>query len=353
MSEKTELPTAHKLRKAREEGQIAKSKDFTQALLIGALFGYTLVMAGSIFGKFGEMLSLPGQLYGMAFRDAVSMAMVSILRYALEIMMPYLLIVIVVGIGAEALQTGMLISFKALMPKADKLNPITNLKQMFSMKNFVEFAKSCLKVLFLTFLVYFVVRDALGTMVKIPFAGIGGAGLVLGEMMRLLTINTFVCFGAIALLDVMWQRYSHVKELMMSMDEIKQEYKQMEGDPHMKGHRKEMARDIALGEDGPVRDATVVVTNPTHIAVALWYEEGTTPLPIVLAKGEGARAERIKKLALDYDVPVLQNIPLARALHAQAGLSEFIPSELIEPVAELLLTLRRMAEERDKEGFDG
>ncbi|RYX93964.1 MAG: EscU/YscU/HrcU family type III secretion system export apparatus switch protein [Comamonadaceae bacterium] len=353
MSEKTELPTAHKLRKAREDGQIAKSKDFTQALLIGALFGYTLVMAGSIFGKFGEMLSLPGQLYGMDFRDAVSMASIAILRYALEILMPYLLIVIVVGIGAEALQTGMLISFKALMPKADKLNPITNLKQMFSMKNFVEFVKSCLKVVFLTFLVYFVVRDSLDTMVKIPFAGIGGAGLALGEMMRLLTINTFICFGAIALLDLMWQRYSHVKGLMMSMDEIKQEYKQMEGDPHMKGHRKEMARDIALGDDtAPVRDATVVVTNPTHFAVALWYEDGKTPLPVVLAKGEGARAERIKKIALEYEVPVLENVPLARALYAQAGISEFIPSELIEPVAELILTLRRMAEEREEEEHD-
>ena len=355
MSEKTELPTAHKLRQAREEGQVAKSKDFTQALLIGALFGYTLVMAGDIFTKFGEMVSLPGQLYGMDFRAAVAMAMVALVRYGLEILLPYLLIVLVVGIFSETLQTGLLISFKALMPKGDKLNPITNLKQMFAMKNFVEFIKSCLKVVFLTFLVYFVVRDSLDTMIKIPLAGIGAAGLALGEMMRLLTINTFVCFGAIALLDMIWQRYSHIKGLMMSMDEIKQEYKQMEGDPHMKGHRKEMAREIAMGDQAAevTRDATVVVTNPTHIAVALWYEDGTTPLPIVLVKGEGALAERIKAIALEEEIPVLENVPLARALFARAGMAEFIPSEFIEPVAEVLLTLRRMAEEREEEELDG
>lgn len=354
MSEKTERPTDHKIREARKEGQVAKSKDFTQALLIGALFGYTLVMAGDIFKTLGEMIALPGQLHGMQFKDALAIALGALLRKAVELLWPYVLIVIVVGLFAETLQTGMLLTFKALIPKGERLDPVANLKQVFSMKNVVEFVKSCLKVAFLGFLVYFVVRDSLDTMIKIPLAGIGAAGLALGEMMRVLITNTFICFAGIALLDMVWQRYNYIKGLMMSMDEIKQEYKQMEGDPHMKGHRKELAREIAMGQMVErTRDASVVVTNPTHVAVALFYEEGKTPLPIVLSKGEGYVAEAIKRVAEEEGIPILQNIPLARALLGKAQLGQYIPSELIEPVAELLLTLRKISEQRDEEDFDG
>lgn len=352
MAEKTEQPTDHKIRKAREDGQVAKSKDFTQALLFGALFGYALTTAGDTMRRFGEMLSLPAQLYGMDFRDAAATATTGLVRLGAEILAPYVLLVLVIGIFGEALQTGLLVSFKALAPKGDKLNPVTNLQQMFTMKNLMEFVKSCLKVVFLTFLVFFVVRDSLDTMTKLPLAGIGAAGLALGEMMRLLTINTFVCFGAIALLDLVWQRYQYIKGLMMSMEEIKQEYKQMEGNPHMKSHRKELAREIALGDMVEnTRKASVVVTNPTHVAVGLYYEEGKTPLPVVVSKGEGHVAEAIRKVAEEEGIPILQNIPLARALLAQGQLNQFIPSELIEPVAELLLALRKVAEQRE-EDFD-
>ncbi|MRD47075.1 EscU/YscU/HrcU family type III secretion system export apparatus switch protein [Caenimonas koreensis DSM 17982] len=353
MSEKTERPTDHRIRKAREDGQVAKSKDFTQALLIGALFGYTLVMAGDIFKTMGEMVALPGQLYGMDFKDAVAISLSTLWRKAAELLVPYLLIVIVIGVFGETIQTGLLLSFKALLPKGDKLNPIANLKQMFTMKNLVEFIKSCLKVTFLMFLVYFVVRDSLDTMIKIPLAGIGAAGLALGEMMRVLTINTFICFAVIAVFDLAWQRYSYIKGLMMSMEEIKQEYKQMEGDPHMKGHRKELAREIAMGEMvANTRKASVVVTNPTHVAVGLFYEESKTPLPVVVCKGEGGIAEAIKRVAEQEGIPVLQNVPLARALLSQAQVAQYIPSELIEPVAELLLAMRKLTEKIDEHEDD-
>ncbi|HVZ45034.1 MAG TPA: type III secretion system export apparatus subunit SctU [Ramlibacter sp.] len=352
-SDKTEKPTDHRLRKAREDGQVAKSRDFTQALLMGSLFGYTVVAGPRIMTKLGEMMAMPAQLHGMNFHDSAAMAIAALLRDAIALLAPYILIVLVIGIFAETLQTGLLVSFKALEPKGEKLDPVKNLQQMFSIKNIMEFVKSTLKVLFLGFLVYFVVRDSLDTMIKIPLAGIGGAGIALSEMLRILVINMFVCFAAIALLDMVWQRYQHIKNLMMSMEEIKQEYKQLEGDPHMKGHRKKLAREIALGEMVErTRSASVVVTNPTHVAVSLYYEEGKTPLPIVLSKGEGHIAEMIKKVAEEEGIPVLQNIPLARALLSRAQLGQYIPSELIEAVAEVLLALRRLKEERKEEDFD-
>jgi type III secretion protein U len=159
--------------------------------------------------------------------------------------------------------------------------------------------------------------------------------------------TTFIAYGVIAVFDFAYQRYSHIKGLMMSMDEIKQEYKQMEGDPHVKGHRRQLAQEIAMGEMvEKTRKASVVVTNPTHYAVALYYDEEETPLPIVLSKGQDLVAQQIVRVAKEEGIPVMQNVPLTRALMSTAEIDQYIPSELIEPVAEVLRALQRMADER-------
>lgn len=346
--EKTEPPTEHKLRKAREDGQVAKSKDFTQTLLLGALFGYTLVDSENVVRHLVDIMMAPSTVYGMPFRGAVSIAVSQALESTLWLIAPYILIVIVVSIFAETMQSGLLFAFKVLMPKADKLNPVNNVKQMFSMKNIVEFVKSNLKVAFLTALVWTVIRDALDSLIKIPAGGMAAVGLAVVSTMTTMIANTFVAYGAIALFDMVYQRYSHIKGLKMSMEEIKQEYKQMEGDPHVKGHRKQLAQEIAMGEMVEnTRKASVVVTNPTHFAVALYYKEGETPLPIVLSKGQDLIAQQIVRVAVEEGIPVMQNVPLARALMSTASLNQYIPSDLIEPVAEVLQALQRIAEERE------
>lgn len=352
-SEKTEQPTPGRLRKAREDGQVAKSRDFTQILLMVALIGWSLSQFGSIMSTFGELLSMPGRLYGLQFRESMPILVAMSVRISIELLLPYLLIVLVVGVFSEAIQTGGLISFKALLPRGDRLNPVNNAQQMFAMKNFIEFFKNCLKVVVLSVIVYLVVRDSLAPLVKVPSAGLGAAGLALGEMMRVLAVQTAVVFGAIALADLVWQRHQYVKGLMMSMDEIKQEYKQMEGDPHMKGHRKELAREIAMG-DGveQTRKSSVVVANPTHLSVALLYKQGETPLPMVMAKGAGAVALAMREAAREEGIPVVHNIPLARALMKKVRVGEYIPTELLEPVADLLLTVRRLEQERLMETID-
>ena len=349
-SEKTEQPTAHKLQQAREEGQVAKSKDFTQALLFGALFAYTLADAKHLLRILVELIQFPMALYGMGFRDAAAIEISNFVYFGMQLLLPYIGIVILVGVFGETLQTGLLMTFKALIPKADKLNPASNLKQIFSAKNFVEFVKSLLKVTFLTAVVYFVVRNSLDPLIKIPAAGISGVGAALGEMMKSLVIFIFTGFGAVALADMVYQRYSHIKGLMMSLQEIEQEHKQMEGDPHVKRHRREVAKEIAMGEMVErTRKASVVVTNPTHIAVALFYADGETPLPVILGIGQGVIAERMKRIAQEESIPVMQNIPVARALLKTGHIGQYIPSELVEPVAEVLLAIRRLAIEESME----
>lgn len=356
MSEKTERPTDQRLRQAREEGNVAKSKDFTETVLMGGLLIYTLLAGSLIVRTLAEMMLLPGQLYGMPFRDALALLMVAVLDKAIELLLPFIGLVIFLGIGVEALQTGFNVSFKAMAPKGERLDPIKNLKQMFSMKNLVEFIKSIFKLGVLSTVVYLVIRDAIQPLSKIPLAGIGAVGLAFTDMMVQLTTWTFLAFAAIAVLDFLWQRYQYTKSLMMSIEEVKQEFKQMEGDPHVKSHRREFAKELIMGDEATAtRDASVVVTNPTHLAVALYYEEGQTPLPMVLAKGEGAVAEAMKRVAEEEGIPIMRDVPLARALMSEAQVNQYIPSELIEPVAHLLVALRRMAEARDEaqeKGFD-
>jgi type III secretion protein U len=344
-SEKTEQPTDHKLRKAREDGQVAKSKDFTQALLMGALLGYMLGNSEDFIHYLVEMMVFPTELYGLEFRAALPLLIDSMLISLIKLLLPIILIVISIAIFGETIQTGLLLAFKVLIPKGDKLNPVSNLKQMFSMKNIMEFFKSILKVCFLSVLVFMVIRDSLYPLILIPAAGLAGAGVAVSDMLKTMLIYSFIGFGALALADLVFQRYQHRKQLMMSMDEIKQEYKQLEGDPHVKSHRKGMAKEIAMGEMVmKTRKASVVVTNPTHLAIAMYYEENVTPLPVILAKGADEVAFQMISVAKSYGIPIMQNITLARALMKDAKIDAYIPSDLIEPVAEVLIALRRLTQ---------
>nr|WP_314623060.1 type III secretion system export apparatus subunit SctU [uncultured Noviherbaspirillum sp.] len=348
-SEKTEEPTPHKLREARKNGQVAKSKDFTQTLLVGALLGYTLMDAERLIAQMIKVIEFPASLGHENFASSLPAVLTAMATETAFILMPYILIVIVVGIFSETIQIGLLLSFKVLMPKGDRLNPITNLKQMFSMKNIVEFLKSIVKVVVLTAVVYYIIRSSLEDLVKIPPAGLEAAGVTLAAMLRKLIIFTFIAFSAIALLDLLYQRFEHRKSLRMSIEEIKQEYKQLEGNPEIKGHRKQMAKDIAMSEStNKTRKATVVVSNPTHLAISLFFDEAETPLPVVLNKGKGVIAHEIMRIARECGIPVMQNIPLAHRLMAEASVDHYIPSELVEPVAEVLIALRRLAQEREQ-----
>ncbi|MEO5672276.1 MAG: type III secretion system export apparatus subunit SctU [Ramlibacter sp.] len=343
MSEKTEQPTSQKLRKAREEGQVAHSKDFTQTVLVLALFGYLLSDAPSIMRKLGELMLLPVGLLKMEFDHAVNVLITELLRASIEVMAPFLLIVIGLGLFVEMFQTNMLISFKALMPSGKKLNVGKNLKNIFSMKSLVEFLKSIVKIAILSTIVYFLISDALPTLMTLPQAGVLGVGVALAILLKAMMVRVAVGYAIIAAFDFIWQKKQHIKGLMMSKDEIKKEYKEAEGDANIKHQRKHLHKEML--EEGAVqktKQASVVVTNPTHLAVAILYDKDKTPLPVVLAKGEGTTAARMVKAAREAGVPVLQNIPLARALTESAQIDQYIPSEFIEAVAGVLKMVQDM-----------
>ena len=348
MSEKTEYPTAQKLRKAREDGQVGKSKDFTQTVLILGLFGYILSDSEALFKSLAEIIISPVGVMGMNFDAAFNVLGDKLMEDGFRILLPFLLIVIGLGLFIELLQSGMMFSVKAMMPSAKKLDVITNIKNIVAVKNLVEFLKSNVKIAFLSALLYVLISDALPTLMTLPAAGLAGIGEAVGTLLKVMMTNIGVAYTVLALADFAWQRHQHVKGLMMSKDEIKQEYKQAEGDQHIKHQRKHLHQEMM--QEGAVhsaRKASVLVTNPTHLAIAIRYEKDKTPLPVVLAKGEGALAERMMVAAREAGVPILQNIPLAHALMDTAQLDQYIPSELIEAVAEVLRLVQDMNTAKD------
>jgi type III secretion protein U len=344
MSEKTEQPTAKKLREAREQGQVAHSKDFTQTVLILALFGWLIGNAQALLGDFSQMLLLPASLMstGMDF-DAVADALIGALtRAAIEMLLPFIGIVIVLGIFVEMLQVGVLLAFKAIQPSGKRLNMAQNLKNLLAARSWVELLKSVLKIAVVGTVVGLLLMHELGGLLTVPRAGVQGVGVAVGTLLASLFKQVAVAYVLIAGFDFVYQRMQHRKQLMMGKDEVQREYKEMEGDPHIKHKRRHLHQELLANQAlQAVRGASVVVTNPTHLAVALRSGAHDT-LPLVVAKGEGALAERIKAAALQAGVPVMQNIPLARALMAGAEIEQYIPAELVQPVAELLRAVQAL-----------
>lgn len=342
MSEKTEQPTAKRLRDSRKKGDVAYSKDFTQTLLILAIFGYLLGNSAHIIQTLGEMILLPGTLLRLNFQDAAETLVMELLTSAAWVVLPFVAIVLGLGMFADALQVGVLFAFEKLKPSGKKLNMLSNAKNIFSKKNFVEFLKSCLKIGILSALLAALIRDAMPILTSIAQAGLAGLGQAVASLLKTMLVYIGLAYSVIALADFVWQRMQYRKGLMMSKDEIKQEFKQMEGDPHIKQQRKQLRQEMQNSSAvQSARKATVVVTNPTHLAVALRYDEEETPLPLILAMGEGTLAQQMMDAAREAGVPVMQNIPLARALTAQGEAGQYIPSELVEPVAELLRLLQQ------------
>ncbi len=343
MSEKTEKPTPQKIRKARQDGQVAHSKDLTQTVLVVSLFGYMLANAEALVRSLASMILMPAGVLGMEFHQAVNALASALLAEAAWMVAPFLGIVIGLGLFTELAQTGMNVSFKAMLPSGKKLNVLANAKNLVSAKTLFEFLKSNIKIALLSVVVYSVLRNALPALITLPGGGLTAVAVATGVLLRHLILYASLGYVVMSVVDFIWQRHQYTKQLMMSKDEVTKEYKEAEGDPHIKHKRKELHRELMEGHEvASAANASVVVTNPTHLAVAIAYQREVTPLPVVLAMGADAKAHRITAVARRAGVPVMQDIPLARALYASAQLDQYIPADLIEPVAQVLRLVQEM-----------
>ncbi|MFW0767026.1 flagellar biosynthesis protein FlhB [Trabulsiella odontotermitis] len=337
--DKTEAPTPQRLDKAREEGQIPRSRELTSMLIL--LVGVCVIWIG------GESLArrLAGLLSsGLHFDHSIVNdpnlilgQIILLVKQAMIALLPLIVGVVVVAIIAPMLLGGIVFSPKSLSLKLDKLNPLPGIKRMFSAQTFAELLKAILKSLLVGSVTALYLwtnwPDMMRLVSESPMNAMGHALNLVGLCTLLVALGIVPMVG----FDVFWQIYSHMKKLRMSRQDIRDEFKQNEGDPHVKSRIRQMQRAAArrrMMADVPKAD--VIVTNPTHYAVALQYDENKMSAPKVLAKGAGLVALRIREIGGENRIPVLEAPPLARALFRHAEIGQQIPGQLYAAVAEVL-----------------
>ncbi len=348
-SQKTEEPTPKKLEEARRKGQVASSREVGNLLLIGsATLTIGLASPGIMRDLAAGMThylrhagdpSLGGTALGAALLRATAL-----IGFAL--LVP-LVLATVAAIAAPALQNAILWSTENLQPKLQRISPLAGFKRLFSLKSVVEFLKGIVKVALMAMIGVAVIWPDHQRLVASGHLEVGPSLVYLGEMALWLIAAITACLTCVAGLDYAYQRYDFMQQMRMSRRDVQDEHKQSDGDPLIKQRlrslRMEKARRRMMAE---VPTSTVVITNPTHFAVALRYESGLTPAPKVVAKGMDAVALRIREVAAANDVPIVESPALARALHKSVDLGALIPPEHYQAVAEIIgyvLRLRRGA----------
>nr|WP_152928287.1 flagellar biosynthesis protein FlhB [Escherichia coli] len=337
--DKTEAPTPHRLEKAREEGQIPRSRELTSLLIL--LVGVSVIWFGgvSLARRLSGMLSAGLHFDHSIIKDPnlILGQIILLIREAMLALLPLISGVVLVALISPVMLGGLVFSGKSLQPKFSKLNPLPGIKRMFSAQTGAELLKAILKTILVGSVTGFFLwhhwPQMMRLMAESPITAMGNAMDLVGLCALLVVLGVIPMVG----FDVFFQIFSHLKKLRMSRQDIRDEFKQSEGDPHVKGRIRQMQRAAArrrMMADVPKAD--VIVNNPTHYSVALQYDENKMSAPKVVAKGAGLVALRIREIGAENNVPTLEAPPLARALYRHAEIGQQIPGQLYAAVPEAL-----------------
>ncbi len=338
-SQKTEQPTAHKLDKARKDGQVTLSKEVGHWFMLLAL---ALILAYVFPTSFRRLALLLQYYFEHASQISVnSGSMLDIAFYSLKNMgsilaLPVLFLVIA-AITSGLVQTRGMVSMKSMKPKMSKISPKEGLKRLFGSKALVEFFKNVVKLAVIISIAYMVMRPEFDRLHSLPQLTALGVLQELSDVFLKLLIVVISVITVIAALDYGYQKYKFIHDLKMSKKEIKDEYKELVGDPHIKGKLRQLREERArsrMMQDVP--QATVIMTNPTHYAVALKYDLDSMDTPILLAKGSDLIALKIKETGEENNIPIIENPPLTRAIYANVTVGDEIPAEYFEAVARVI-----------------
>ena len=348
-SSKTEKATPKKRRDERKKGNVFFSNDAVSvAVLLASFFVLKLTATPMVEQIYRFLQYAMGLVAGAAhtgLQDNLSGLVLEMLKTFLFAAGPLLATTAVGAVAATFFQTKLLVSGEALKPKFSRINPLQGIKRLFSLRSVIEALKGILKITVLLFLIYQFLVGIVDTFTKYLHTDLAVACAHLVDEGFQMVMQIAIAFVVLAGADVFYQWWDYERQLRMSKQEIKEEYKQMEGDPQVKGKIKEVQRRMAQSRMmQQVRKADVVIRNPTHFAVALRSHPETDGAPIVLAKGQDELAGRIVRKAEEHHIAIIENVPLARALYATAELNREIPPELYNAVAEVLVYLYRMDE---------
>jgi flagellar biosynthesis protein FliR/FlhB len=343
--DKTEEATPRKKSDARKKGQIAKSKEVSLALTLLTSTIILTTLGGFIGNNLkADLIHFLSNAYGseLSYGSLNSLTVTVIMRIAI-VFLPVVVPIMVMGVVANYIQTGFLLTSEPIKPKLSKLNPLSGFKRMFSSRTVVELIKDILIITIIGFISYSYVKDNILDLMNIGQMSISVIPAMFGKIVLGVFTRVTITLIIIALIDYIYQRFMHNKDLRMTKQEIKEEFKQDEGDPQLKSKIKQKQREMAMKRMMTrVPDATVVVTNPTHLAVALRYQEGKDSAPKVVAKGSDYVAIKIKEIAKENNVPILENKPLARLIFNEIEVDEEVPASMYQAVAEILALVYKL-----------
>ncbi len=337
--EKTEKATPHKRREARKKGQVAKSSDLPGALIMFFSFLAMYMLGGYFEHRFHALFTVAFNEY-MHWNITMDSVLHIFSQVGMQVMLliaPILIIAFIIGIVGNYVQIGFLLTGEPLKMKLNKLDPIQGFKRIFSIRALVELLKSSIKFIVVASVVGLTLWGEKEKLLALASVPLEDTLRFAGQLVIWLGVQIGAVLVVLAIFDYMYQRYEHNKQLKMSKQEVKDEYKKTEGDPLIKSRIREKQRRMAMARMmQEVPKADVVITNPTHYAVALRYDATTMEEPQVIAKGVDYMALKIREVAEEHDIILMENRPLARALYDQVEIGESIPADLFQAVAEVL-----------------
>ncbi len=340
--EKTEEPTAKKIDDSRKEGQVAKSKEISTAASLLAVFlclklfmGFLGQRLTGVFSNFWD--EIDSYVNGPFNSVTVVQILAEGLLYITITCIPFFVIAFLVAFFSQKVQFKWLVTAKPLQPKLNKLNPISGFKRMFSKQALFELVLSIVKIVLIFAICYSVLKDNISMLLTVYDLDIEASLAILFELVMELGIKISLVYFILALADLFFQKWKHKQDLKMTKQEVKDEYKNQEGDPKVKSQQRQRMQQASRRRMmQSIPEADVVITNPTHFAVALKYDNTVNQAPIVVAKGADYLAFKIKEIAKDNDVLIYEDKPLARMLYSNVDIGREIPVELYQAVAEVL-----------------
>ncbi|MBQ1510324.1 MAG: flagellar biosynthesis protein FlhB [Selenomonadaceae bacterium] len=341
--EKTEEPTAKKREDARKKGQVGKSQELNTAFVLLVGFFVVKLLWEHIYVEISNyMMYIYGHLMQNVDTESVLQLFIGIVILLAKTVFPIMISIMLIGLAINFFQVGLNFNTESIGFKLDKLNPINGFGRIFSKRTLVELVKSIFKIIVIGFFLYNYLKDEIPFMPQFIYYDLGTSLQEISKILFAMVFQVIAVIIIMAVLDYAYQKWQTTQDLKMTKQEVKDEMKQSEGDPQIKGKIRQKQRQMAMSRMmQEVPKADVIVTNPTHFAVALQYHQGMTA-PLVVAKGQDLVAQKIKDAAREHDVPIVENKPLARALFFSVEIGDIVPPELYQAVAEVLAYVYRL-----------
>ncbi|WP_064093698.1 flagellar biosynthesis protein FlhB [Rossellomorea aquimaris] len=343
--EKTEKATPKKREDARKKGQTAKSQDVNTAIILLAVFLFLTFGASYIGNIVFDLFNHTFQEYMLMelSENTVQVITLDIMKELALLLGPIMLVALLAGLLSNYIQVGVMFTTKPLQPKLEKIDPIKGFKRIFSLRAIVELLKSILKISFVGSITFVILWTNIDKVLSLSFKSVGDSLVTMASLTVQMGIAASLALLFLSLFDYLYQKYDFEKNIRMSKQDLKDEHKNIEGDPLIKSKIKQRQREMAMRRMmQEVPEADVVITNPTHFAIALKYDENKMDAPFVVAKGVDFMAQKIKYIAKENDVVMVENRPLARSLYDSAEIGDAVPEEFFKAVAEILAYVYRI-----------